>query len=157
MVRRLVFFMRSKIGCRHQCREGGFSLRKIKFRVWDEEINKMTVVDRINFRDEEVEIVTAETKSTEDYYTCSFNDIKLMQYTGYQDEVWTDMYEGDVVDFIDYGFNDNEYNCRGEIIFEDGTWHITNSISTSELFNYDGGAIKVIGNIFENPELISRT
>ena len=82
-------------------------------------------------------------------------EVKLLQYTGYQDEEWTDIYEGYIVDFMDYDFSgEGEYNCRGEAIFEDGTWHITNSITTSELFNYDGGAIKVIGNIYENPELI---
>lgn len=83
-------------------------------------------------------------------------EVKLLQYTGYQDEEWTDIYEGYIVDFMDYGYSgEGEYNCRGEAIFEDGTWHITNSITASELFNYDGGAIKVIGNIYENPELIS--
>lgn len=130
-------------------------MRDIKFRAWDKEYREMVLVDRINFREKEIEIVTAETKATEEYYTCDFEDIELMQYTGYQDEEWTDIYEGDIVDFGDYGFDgESEYNCRGEVIFEDGTWHITNSITTSELFNYDGGVIKVIGNIFENPELL---
>lgn len=76
------------------------------------------------------------------------------QYTGFIDEGGKGIYEGDIVEFMDYGWNDDEYNCVGEVIFEDGAWHITNSISTSELFNYDGEGIRVIGNIHESPELL---
>ena len=85
---------------------------------------------------------------------CYTNEFELMQYTGFTDEDGKEIFEGDIVEFVDYGWNDDEYNCVGKVIFEDGVWHITNSISTSELFNYDGEGIRVIGNIYENPELL---
>lgn len=113
-------------------------MRVLKFRAWDGE--KMHKAFDL----------TANPK----YWWTDNKDYPLMQYTGYNDEEWTEIYEGDIVEFIDYNFGDVDYNCTGEVIFEDGTWHITNSISVSELDNYDGGAIRVIGNIYENKELV---
>lgn len=121
-------------------------MRKIKLKMWDGE--KIIDVKSIDFDDiGNLYHVNGRLVNP--------SKVKLLQYTGYDDEEWAEIYEGYIVDFMDYSFDgESEYNCRGEIIFEDGAWHITNSISTSELFNYEGGAIKVIGNIFENPELL---
>lgn len=39
---------------------------------------------------------------------------------------------------------------KGEVVFEDGCWHITNSISESQLYCYTDNMKIVIGNVFEN-------
>lgn len=116
-------------------------MREIKFRVWDKVHEEM--IEWEKYKDELV---------SQDF---TDNNLVIMQYTGYEDEEWTEIYEGDIVDFVDYSFEGkSEYNCRGLVMFGDGTWHVTNSITASELFNYEDGEMKVIGNIFENPELI---
>lgn len=142
-------------------------MRKIKFRAWDKCNERMIeprnilkiCMSRLN---QEPYLIVYLKKwmnpnmEIREIDKCYTNEFELMQYTGFADEGGKEIYEGDIVEFIDYGWNDDEYNCVGEVIFEDGAWHITNSISTSELFNYDGEGIRVIGSIYENPELLER-
>ena len=133
-------------------------MREIKFRAVNKLNNTLVEVTRIDFANSIIYYNNPNMENTM-YHSQEGNidDFILLQYTGYQDEEWTEIFEGNIVDFMDYSFDgESEYNCRGEVIFEDGAWHITNAISTSELFNYEGGAIKVIGNIFENPELLEQ-
>jgi len=82
----------------------------------------------------------------------------LMQYTGLKDKNGIEIYEGDIISVS------NNYvligNC--EIVWKGcGFWFKVvdfTSETYENLFVYDeaGYALKVIGNIYENPELLKR-
>ena len=66
-----------------------------------------------------------------------------MQYTGLKDEKGTEIYEGDVVS------NEAPGGFRGPMVVE---W-----VDDCFGFNlYSGGKYTVIGNIYENPELLDK-
>ncbi len=116
-------------------------MREIKFRAWTDKAMISEFLPCGN---------------SQAVYIHSGNEIKiinnciLMQYTGLNDNNGKEIYEGDI---IHHGQEETsgEYN---EVIFQNGLfgmrwqqsslWHILN----------DSHSFEVIGNIYENPELI---
>ncbi len=90
----------------------------------------------------------------------------IMQYTGIKDKNGKEIYEGDIVTFPEYYETPEMTNTNyvtAKVVFEYGCFHIkqknqekltpdTNSLAY-EMQCYDGD-FEVIGNIYENPELI---
>lgn len=79
----------------------------------------------------------------------------ICQYTGLKDRDGKDIFEGDVIEGGDY----NDEDGYGEIIWDDDTArfaiigrHGNNLISDFD--NYYGHELRVIGNIYDNPELV---
>lgn len=128
-------------------------MRKIKFRVWDDFANKMLdwedlISDSINF-------IAA--------LNCEFS-FPTMQYTGLTDKNGVEIYEGDVVTYLDghdcsteNGQDFEEYQNKGVIEWDDEEARYTVSNRESidlETFWLDIADSEVIGNIYENPELL---
>ena len=105
-------------------------MRTIKFRAWDKKNKKM--LDWSWFQTNQCCEMFENT------------DVELMQYTGLRDKAGTRIYEGDI---IDYG---SSRLC--EIVYRDGYLKIKTK-NNNHLFINDGVG-EVIGNIYENPELI---
>lgn len=94
----------------------------------------------------------------------------LMQFTGLLDRNGKEIYEGDIVrilytDWISKSINDTrtleEYKIAmsniKEVVFEAAEWKLK-SLDTFYSIHYGQyGFIEVIGNIYENPELITNT
>lgn len=69
----------------------------------------------------------------------------VMQYTGLKDAYGMEIYEGDIVAF--------STDFKTDVIFYDGCYMIDNG--HLQLYRCHN-ACKVIGNIYENPELLSK-
>lgn len=133
-------------------------MREIKFRAWDKENKKMREVTCINFYDEY--IYCDETASGE-YTRLPIYETPLMQYTGLKDKNGVEIYEGDVFGLLGGDVErPNEYEFHAKVYFD-------NDFSAFCVELYNGGweylsdyldnpknEREVIGNIYENPELV---
>jgi len=131
--------------------------REIKFRAWDESQKYMAYQG-------------APDLETIQSFIHHFGDKKLMQFTGLKDCHGKDIYEGDVIEgesyLYGYQLNDNkQFNYKGIVEFQtqcdvglcwivndgSGAWNLNQTVHRN-MIDYCTG--QVIGNIFENPELL---
>lgn len=112
-------------------------MKEIKFRIWDKERKEMINIGRIDIAD-------GSCKPTifGDIFYDYWNDVELMQYTGLKDKNGVEIYEGDIVETEDYHLGDK--------LVVKGTKQIIDDI------RFCGKLIpcEVIGNIYENPEVV---
>lgn len=82
----------------------------------------------------------------------------LCQYTGKPDEDGKKIFERDIVGFIDLFYSTksgySESSCLGEVIWskEECCFHVTNRLSAESWEVLD--ECKVVGNVFDNKELL---
>ena len=81
----------------------------------------------------------------------------LCQYTGKSDEDGKKIFERDIVGFIDIYSTESGYSessCLGEVIWseEECCFHVTNRLSAESWEVLD--ECKVVGNVFDNKELL---
>lgn len=81
----------------------------------------------------------------------------ICQYTGLTDKNGNKIWENDIVSFLDFYCTDNGYAeswCIGKVLWDEETvsFQVTERLSAE---SYEVlGDCKVIGNIFDNPELL---
>lgn len=74
-----------------------------------------------------------------------FFDFELMQFTGLKDKNGKEIYEGDILEYVERDWNKlKDLTVRCDVVFEDGAFKPSIDPENSE----------VIGNIYENPELL---
>lgn len=127
--------------------------REIEFRAWLKAYKQMTKVLNIDFKLNAVHI----PKIGMSYSMQFFEDIELMQYTGLEDKNGVKIFEGDIMK-IWYDFETEYYEqktlvSKGVVKFDKGMFTVK-----FEGYNYyinaDGLKLEVIGNIYENKELL---
>jgi hypothetical protein len=133
-------------------------MRVVKFRAWDKEIEKIYPVLKIDFVEEWVSMYS---KIAGRHYNW-LNNLVLMQYTGLEDKNGVEIYESYIVKFDPQSpCGDEFYNPRdgeiGEVIFDFGSLVVRpiDKKRESLRFSLSGlGDWVVVGNIYENPELL---
>lgn len=132
-------------------------MKEIKFRAWDKELNRMCDVIQLGVRDIIVNFIEEDEISG----FLPIDRFEIMQYTGLKDKNGTEIYEGDIIRTHENRiqkviWNNNgfklEYKFKRSYLGE-SYWEIRKDIELSETHNKRWG-IKVIGNIYESPELL---
>lgn len=132
--------------------------REIKFRGWDSVNEVVLPVESINFREGYVSLDEGDNSLTD-----TLEMIKLMRYTGLKDKNENEIYEGDIIRVVrpdckingtvKYGIRrrNDTFVEKNELGFyiewpEDCWWRRD--------LTFWSGKGEVIGNVYENPELL---
>ncbi|MFW5411594.1 YopX family protein [Aerococcus urinaeequi] len=124
-------------------------MRDIKFRAWDKGSKRMFQVQALQFYGENNTVDACWTNGVDfasEPELNNLNNLVLMQYTGLKDSNGVEIYEGDILQ--------SEHYFRYQVVFKGDCWRCE-SLKNSRFKNrFIGRDLKVIGNIYENPELL---
>ena len=121
---------------------------KPKFRAWLKEEYRMTDVREITFFNDEVQMIS----DVEGFYP--YYEFELMQSTGLKDKNDKEIFEGDIVKFtITNGF-DYVVDEYGAVTYKQGAFFIVKDFAEYLISYVYTKEVEVIGNIYENQELL---
>ena len=139
--------------------------REIKFRVWDHNNKNWALFANA------IDIANGSVYEIGMDWETVLHETTIQQYTGLKDKNDLEIYEGDIISFDEYP---NIIFVVGWSVYEEVGWslysntpnakpkyheleQIFNNIELYEEYSmryFDQGVYKVLGNIFENPELL---
>ena len=123
-------------------------MNNLKFRVWDKKLQITGTVSNIDFEYEEV---TFYIDDEEELETCQpFEDVVLMQSTGLYDKNGVEIFEGDIVKNTHTGSVGRVHWCVHNTGF---FYYVEKDKKDYTVFRAKYN-LEVIGNIYENKELI---
>jgi hypothetical protein len=127
--------------------------REIKFQAWDRELNVMrdfkNAKDGIQYCIGEFWVSNGWNGFGDPTYDAdTTNRYEIMQYTGLKDKTGKEIYEEDIL-------SDSRRGIVSEVLFNDSSFHLA-YMSPSENSGFSLFC-EVIGNRFENPELLDAT
>ena len=124
-------------------------MREIKFRAWHKGKKIMGEVLGIDILHKEIFF---SNEDVDCYEHSDFKDIELMQYTGLYDKKGKEIYEGDIVKLrANHGIGIIKYSDEwGAFVVE----YIKPRPLVVLGMNYYKEDIEILGNIYENPELL---
>ena len=120
-------------------------MREMKFRCWDSDNNR--------WMDEEGNAIRAVFTLENKTY------LKWTQWTGLSDNNGVEIYEGDIVSYSDYYIGDFDIpSGKGVVEFDNGEYIVSGPEFAPKLCSeeIENEHIEIIGNIYENPELVDK-
>jgi len=114
-------------------------MREIKFRVWGPNSKHMWTWEELL-----VHSIPINWLSNDPNFG---SERVIMQFTGLHDKNGVEIYEGDVVESQNFS--------ASEVLFEDGVFLALDTPLNQDWGGCPGNEWEVIGNIYENPELIN--
>lgn len=135
-----------------------------KFMAWDKKYKMIMTVNEIDFEKNTVWL-EADNGDHENRHTLTrdFNDVVLMQSTGLKDKNGVEIFDGDVVQAEQYLTTTIPVRINGIVKYSDRytMFYLDNGSERHDLYMQSlGGSIynlEIIGNIYENPELLEDT
>ena len=126
-------------------------MREIKFRAWDKKEKRMYEWHFItHFFDEKIRV----HKEGYGYIYIPMDDIELLQFTELKDKNGKEIYEGDIVKTGNGEIHSIEWNVSWASFMFDGLEHLVSVLpDLAGVPEYK--FCEVIGNIYENPELLT--
>lgn len=133
--------------------------REIKYRGFYE--GKMYQVGEIRFEAKEVCLWNGKG-STFNFINTS--KVELMQFTGFCDRFCREIYEGDIIGDMQE-VDGEKVQSKQQVFWNEptGSWHLDNSFdqdkgcSTELCLELNDFEYKVLGNVYENVELLAQT
>ena len=127
-------------------------MREIKFRVWDKKIKEYIIPEQFEIlllsNDEKTPIYNLNlSNNIYDFYKAE--NIEVDMFTGLKDKKGKEIYEGDLVKLLD---TIDEIVCV--VKYEYGSYILENGDYREELSNCEERFLKIVGNIFQNEELL---
>lgn len=116
-------------------------MREIMFRGWHKKHKIMRILGILNFLDSSFLPDYSFAQGWEQ------EDVILMQFTGLKDKNGKEIYEGDLLKEID------QFGRIYEAVWYDNGWSLTIEPYHNRHFK-DAFTMEVIGNIYENPDLV---
>lgn len=146
-------------------------MRDIKFRAWDIKHNVMVGVYLVEFLQGGTKIqapghtiggdISVWARVEDEFKEKNKEAAILMQFTGLKDKNGKEIFEGDIIEFEDWSMDTDgdstEYLETGEVFWdeEEMAYGVSNRsyVALEDLWR---GEISIIGNIYENPDLLKR-
>lgn len=124
-------------------------MREIKFRAWLKEKKIMIDNARPDFFCKQLHYLCGNSAGGQDVLGVSTEDIELMQYTGLKDKNNEEIYEGDIVTL-----HNNKYKVifnteEARFVLRDDEFEMNIPFT-----NNNNERMEVLGNVYENPELL---
>jgi uncharacterized phage protein (TIGR01671 family) len=134
--------------------KGGYVMdREIKFRAWVESNKAMCKVEKIlSFENDMHFILDDDTSDLGNHYGASLLWAELMQYTGLKDKNGKEIYEGDIIEFK----VGNDVRVRDSVSFRGGSFILTKRVELLRTQIVPHKEPIVIGNIYENSDLLEQ-
>lgn len=159
-------------------------MKELKIKAWLKKEKKMVSIIGIDFNYEYIKYTEDDNLFNENYKTAAFKDIELLEFSGEKDNNKSEIYKGDILlssnengiflISIDFGYPNIEYSnmltgfqIKTEIILSDGQYFECFNNNLIELINkynipiakdnntkYISDGWWILGNIYENPELL---
>lgn len=121
-------------------------MREIKFRIWDSSVNRFL---KNTYAGEEPWLDERGTASLTEYSFWTYQ-----QFTGLYDKNKNPIYEGDIVDYRYDGMSEYDKERYADLLVSPVYWDYERWRIKYSAASYAWHLMEVVGNIFENPDLL---